>query len=277
MKHENVTFSALLDSFYIKAAEKGVELKPRLNFMLQISINIDKIKSKLKAPLKKLMHRARKMQMLEKVPEDMIIDEASAYKYLRDKINSINNEQADIIKTTIGKIDRRIGFEPHTMKDTKFDEYYRQWECKPARKKHIQQVERSIKSMASEFQVLNEEFNEIMVEVNAARDCLEELRIVVDQSFNKLLNSTKPEQAKRIIISEIKPMLNLIHKHQKDLGDKLKQVMAILKDYNTQRLLWAQFLIGMRSELTSQLEQVKPAEPSVTGDGKNHTSSSSQQ
>lgn len=279
MKHENLTFSALLDSFYIKAAEKGVELKPRLHFMLQISINIDKIKLKLKAPLKKLMHRTRKMKMLEKVPKDMIIDEENAYNYLRNKINAINNEQKDIIKTTLGKINRRIVFEPHTLKDDKFDEYYRQWECKPARKKHIQRVECSIKLMASEFQKLNEEFNEIMAEVNTARECLEELRIAVDHSFNKLLNSTKPKQAERIIISEIKPMLNIIHKQQKDLGEKLKFVTEILTDYNTQRLIWAQFLIGMRSKLPSQLIQVQPAEPelSVKDDRGNHASSPSQQ
>lgn len=224
---EDVTFRTLLEKFYEKAASKGMILKPKLDFMLQISDHV--LITQFQTPVEFLdetKHRA-------------------VGRRISKKIKEFNKRHTRKIQHIIAKICSFMAFNSPNKYDD-FINAFKKWEDRPVDVKQLQQIKTVLNCMEEEFKKLKDKFkNYTDTAVRVKKN------IQLDLGFAKsLLNNiskTKRSAVKASMKKELKPIVERLLHQQIKLIATLRNVILILFSYNEQRIIWAEFLIGMRN------------------------------
>lgn len=213
--------------------------------MLQITNKIDKIKKKLKAPLKTFVNSTNINEILKKVPADLYFNgETKASTFLRSTITLIDKRQATQNMNTIEEICTEFEFKPSYKQNKAFYKWFNKWDLNPVDHFHVQRVRGDIRKMAAEYENLLEQFNNELAAIDIARVDLDKFIALACSSFNKLLQTTYPAQITEIFI-DVEPMLNKILKQQSQFSENLSKLKTVLENYNKQRMIWAESIIGM--------------------------------
>lgn len=224
--------------------------------MLQITNKIDKIKKKLKAPLKTFVNSTNIDEIVRKVPADLYFNGGlKASKFLRSTINSIDMRQTTQNMNAIEEICTEFEFKPSYKKHRAFLKWFIKWDLNPVDQFHVQRVRGDIRKMAAEYENLLEKFNNELTAVHIARVDLDKFITLACSSLNILLQTTYPAQKTEIII-DVEPMLNKIHKQQSQFSKNLSELKTVLKNYNQQRMIWAESLIGMRESIEPSPKEI---------------------
>lgn len=249
---KDLTFSLLLDKFYAKAAEIDIQLKPKLDFMLNISENVNEIDSKFQASQKKLLNYEQRVEVLGKVPKGMIIKGVKTRGYLCGKLAFINDAQNIKKLSLYSDIVSAIAFKPLNKYDKEIGNSFEKWIQNPVDAEHIQRVMNHLEHMKSKYGELNKKFIEkidvlLKVKTNIGTDMLG-----ISKLFEKLLKTSNSEHAlTKFLLEEIVTYTAKIFDQQIQTLKTLVEIRETLDKYNEQRVKWAEYLIGMRNWLPS--------------------------
>lgn len=235
----------MLDRFYAKAAKVQINLRPQLDFILKISDDMDEIqfRTKLDVLFKEFMNASRTKQVLEKVPVSMQAMGRNARGFLATRINAIN-KRSEIEYTSTIKYDNG------------FYKSFKNWDHNPVDQAHVQQVVNDIGIMRSKYDELHGPFivemNAIYgVDVNFASDI-----DLANSLFDRLLASTNALEIRKLVEDSLQVTIRMADR-RKTRMTTLEHVRNILKDYNQWRIIWAEFIIGMRQTLSSERHLVQ--------------------
>lgn len=251
MNSEILAFSTLVEKLYAKMAETGISTRPKFEFILRISNDVDTIKSNFEAPFKKFMDNKTISKVMEKIPKDLIINGDKVLDVLFDKIGSINMQLL-----TIAAVKKNICLKISYKLPTKYESLISHWIQSAADKEHMLQVKNSAKSMTEMYELYHEKFNNEMKAMNNISNGIERSIRLFNLSIYSLLAVTDCKQ----IAANIKHLyayLDRVMKQQNDLMKNLEEVDHILDVYNMQRTYWAEFLVGLRKTLLSTRKSSK--------------------
>lgn len=251
---QNLTVSMVLDNFYAKSAASPKPVKTKFDFMLRITNNVEQIKTKLEVPINFFMDSAKVNQILSKLPETMKIKGLNARTYLSDQIDSINLHQMETIKEL--NMDICFAFSNQLpYYDKTFNNWYQQWNKKPADKKHLQNIEQNRKKIGKIFEEFNGMFRNGMKTVNEASTLLSKYINLGRSTFDNIEKLKNPQEAVKAIV-DLVPILEKISKQQEELIKSLGNVQSTLYLYNAQRIKWLDFLIELRKTPFSERQVI---------------------
>lgn len=255
---EELTFSLLLEKFYVKAAKANMPMKPKLDFILQISDDVVEIKSRLDAiPSMNLIDNTKRDSLMKIVPKEMQIRGRKASEYLYVHISAINNKQSKF-KHLGDDLWKRIAFEPSHKKDHLFRDSFKKWDHNAPNKKQILQVANDINSMQAENYEIFTQFTNGIKAVDEITANIATGSGSVNSLLDRLFLEKEDSEEFRKCIGDVVPILTEIANLQTSLFNNLRTVRSILKDYNRKRRKWADVLIGMRQTRTTSRKPVKP-------------------
>lgn len=262
---ENVTFSVLVSEFYAKMAEVNPFVNINLDFVLGISENIDKIKVNF-GVFNRFMSQERRNEIMEKVPSSLVINGKLARDLLQNNINFVDfGHMLDTMELNFD-IYSEISYNLANKNDKMnkcFNKSYKIWKHNPVDQKHMQQVAIDFESMELEYIRLRAVFEMKMNAKDEIKRNIETMIAAVDGMFDELLNVSKskeldPNSTIQQMVMAIVRDLTEIHKRRVEYMANLRNLRNILKDYNKSRVIWAEFLIGMRESLKSDSKPVQP-------------------
>lgn len=234
----------LLDNFCAKAEKFGINLKLNLTFMLKISNRVDLIKTQLKVPVEDFIDDERKNRILQKVPSDWKYDNKSTFRdVINRRIEAINDGQSNNIQIHNNYIVAELEIQTPMTYNRYFQDLYDEWNAHVMDKEHVKYVENLLKSMATEFQDLNEVFNESYKEVMKTKEELKSYMASAQTSFDALLKPRQKWNKREQIIQEVVCILNRTEAKQRDLAYELYQFRNSIKTYNKKRTKWARHFV----------------------------------
>lgn len=244
---ETITFSKLLNTFYGKAAEKHYAFRPKLDFILKISNETDDIKTRFDSLVNGFVDSTKRDKVLQKVPEDMKIDGFNTRTFFQEGIDSIIDGQMKTIKNLTVDICSKIKFELDDKNDSHFVNSFQKLKILPADPKLMQRVRDNMNAMNTDYNKLHEKFNEEMKRTDELRKIFETNAASVNLLFDQLirLSATNTEDFKRLA-KDIESAIVKLYMQQPQLFDSLEKIQDILENYNRQRLVWIEFLLGKR-------------------------------
>lgn len=224
--------------------------------MIKISDNIDEIKTTLEAQLGEFMNTKKKNQILEKIPQNLEINEKHAKELLRDEINSINYVQTTQITFQIINIGGEIAFKPPHKYDQVLYDAFKQWNKDPIDKDLVRRIVKESEFMRLEYNKFYEKFIGEMKTIDEIRENIRTDIVLANSLFDQLIQATDFSQIEKITIKSVS-VLSRISSHQFMLLENLRNVNKTLKDYNGRRVVWEEILIGMRKSLTAARKQLR--------------------
>ncbi|XP_031638186.1 uncharacterized protein LOC116351170 [Contarinia nasturtii] len=243
---DELTFSSLVDKVCAKADEKAINLKPKLSFVRSISINTDKIRTRLTALVTKFVDEKRINEILDKVPANTTaMDVNNAQRFLRTEFNRFKKKQSEKVDI-IDRIWSEVTIKP-PKRDWMFSCWFREWLQDPTDEMHMNRVKNNTKFMSSEYENLFKKFNNELIEAEKIKSNIDTFIGLAKTSFDKLFKSAKPEE----VINDVKPLMNRIYNNERELIKKLEAIECAVKEYNARRMIWVDFLVDLRATLTS--------------------------
>lgn len=252
--YEDPTLSALIEKFYARAEKKKIFLRPRLNFLLQLSCKNNNVREKFAAPVRMVIDDEKWEQLLAKLDQNNLTD-----LYLKLKVDLAIEFQKGHVQNRSQQILNGIDYHlPTYLEDADFYDSYQNWYNNPTEVEHIHKVEENIKTMANQFEKRNIKFNKEMKTVNEITAGLNMLMDNMDKVFDELWQTTDIKRIPDIIKYEAYPLIERIEKQQDALKPMLTNLSETLRMYNIVRKRWAEHLIGMRESLTKNRIPVAP-------------------
>lgn len=230
-KDDEVTFSSLLKTFYAKAEVAKIPMKPTLDFIFEIAKNFDELTYYLRKPMRKFIKNEEIKTAIEALPVNI-------------NITFINNliKNIDILNQEIRS---NIVIDPTFNNDAEFIRWYKQWAKSPVKREYVENVRKTMIPIKKELKKIEEEFISDMTDVY-------ELRV----SYKKDIRNSKGALAdcfeatdpvnRREKIKVFESFVRRIVRKLPKLLQSLENVNDTLKTYNSKRMSWAEFLIGMR-------------------------------
>lgn len=225
---------------------------------------MDQIIHKLEIPDHTLMDNAKMKRVLQKVPEQSIIDDYNARNFLSVRISIINE------KVTIDEICSGIRSQSISEHSEHFNDHFQQWLQKPVDREYLKNVAQYIPSMTNKYTDFYEKFNQNLCEVNEKRKTVDDFIKLTSPSFDSLLEAEDPIKI-RHIVQELGSITKKICEKQESLFKAYRIMLKTIRSYNIDRTQWAEYLIGMRKKCEFHDEKaekgnVKPRKKSI---GKN--------
>lgn len=259
---EDLTFSRFLEKFNKKAAEKGIDMGSRLNFIVRISNTVDKLRKKLDIPVKEFLDAETLEKVIKRVPKRTVItthdNKAALHKmygrdFLRQSIKFINDAQKIRIHSVSKEICNKIAFSPSIMYDKVFDDWFKVWDNDPIDETHVKLVYKELPVMIEEYEKLFKLFHKRLSEFEEGAAQVKFMSGLVTEGVDKILKLT-PEneadgvEAKQILVS-IVPLLERLFRAQGIVCQALEDIRNVLTVYNRNRIRWVEFLMAMRESL----------------------------
>lgn len=254
--YERTTFDSVVTNFCRKAKWNESEMNPK--FIVQFHEEIDTFITEILALDENLMDESEKEQVLAKVPENLNIDQIDAHFMLLHKIDYINIEIGEKIKSKTSAIRNATSFRCPSEYPNRpyFEDSFRAWLQNPAKTAQIKRIRTDFYVMQKTYDALLKCFNE---EIKAMREITAGLKPKLEQAnhlFVNLLESRDSKTAKEFI-EQVIPILDEITRDKEDVFLNIENVQKILDYYNEQRLTWVEFLIGIKTALPSYPKEVK--------------------
>lgn len=237
---EDPTFFTILEIFYAKAEH----MKSKLDFMLNITDNINEHKDKLEVP---------ENDFIETKPRDQAmryIAGGGTRSFLIKKSDLFNQRQTTIIPKLNEEICSFMAFKSVNKYDN-FIGSFEQWVHKSTDTKHVQQVENNLESMKSKFNEFHQKFNYFMITADKLRASIK-TDIASVNSLYENLSKTRESKTVAQMTEKVEWITDIVVYEQTNLIATLRNVICVLFNYNEQRITWAEFLIGMRNSPTSK-------------------------
>lgn len=239
-----MTFPSLVEEFYTKAERAGVNLRPNLDFMFQISKELKDIKRLLGKPMESLNFNSDVVKnVMRAVPVDRLIGRAS--RNVKDRTDLIIVQTRKIAKLNskiYSKIDLKL---THETTDYEFIHTYDDWNSDAADVYHLKQVKNSIKSMKSVNNRFLEKLKEEFKDVSKRRSFCSATMKLINTAFLELSQSNESNQ--------IEAKVGGLESHLVRMNSELTNMIITLgnieirvNEYNAQRVKWADVLIGLR-------------------------------
>lgn len=245
---EDLTFLSVVEKIYNKADERAIKLKPKLSFVRSISINVDKIKSRLNALVTEFWDDKKIKEILGKIPAGTtIMNVANAWSFLRTKCDQIKIMQIEKVEI-IDRIWNGVNVKP-AKKDWIFKFWFKEWNQDPVDEMHMDRVKNSTKTMSAEYDKLFKKFNAELTEAEKIKSNIDTFIGLANRSFGKLFE--KPPAKPQEVANDVKPLMDRIYNHEKGLITKLLAIENAVKEYNERRMVWVDFLIDLRETMTS--------------------------
>lgn len=259
---DDPTYLSLLEIFLAKADGNVTGMRQRLNFTLNLSKDMDKIKTKIVDAGKVFLSPSKREQVLARVPKTIFItadqQRVIAHYLLNKRFVTIYHSTVKIKKIT-NEILSEIALKPLNQIDEHFDRWYRRWDPNCIDNDHIAKIKENIRSIASVYEQIHGHFMKDMRVVNEVKANLDMLIGLAYSSIERLLNSTvsakqfyqetelieERTDLLTVILGDLDPILERIPIQQDLLTRKLIKLNNWLVKYNEKRTIWAEFMIGM--------------------------------
>lgn len=252
---ESVRFSLLLEKVYAKSPGTSIS-KPNLDFLLTVPISIERMRNNFRMFHTTFVNKPMKDKLLKKVPPEGELDEIIYSWLLNQKIDTINQLHTNQISPVLNDIYTELAIQMPSKRNSKFDESFKNWLENPTDSIHIQRIETDLNAMIIQYnQTLVTFNNELEASVDVSKGIVAEIK-QANALFDKLLKQRDVNQAK-VIVGEVSNILDKIPTRESVLIRNLRDVKSALYKYNNQRVIWAEFLIGMRETLDSPSKPVE--------------------
>lgn len=232
----------------------------KLNFITQKFDQIEKFKARLNKPLKLSVTNSSINEYVQEVPENYLLEEMKARDYLSSMIDKIVDQQSNLLKQKRAKVSASIVIDARKLDDYKvLNESFVNWSKNPTSEKHMKNVDKEISKMKTEFDNCQSLFTSELdtmrkFEVNITGDITVARELLKDIWHTTFL----AENLSLEMLRKAGLQLKFIHIAQNALGEMLDYMYKrILQDYNKKRIVWVQFIIGMRKSLNPK-EKPKP-------------------
>lgn len=193
--------------------------------------------------------------MLTHVPQNMLLNGTNARQYLREKIDAINEGQTNSIKTIDDQICTKLAYRSQGIQDNDIVTSYNNWVENSFDQNHLKQINGEFPTMKSKFDNWQQTFKADLTAATALRG---EIKTSIYKTAPIFLSVTKlPVKAAEITETKLDPALDAILAGQYRLIKKLESMSDTLSKYNSERMKWVEFLIGMRDTLDSDPKPVE--------------------
>lgn len=215
------------------------------------------------------MDEAKKRELLSKVPKHLrATKRTNVFDYLEDKIESIIL-QAETIKELNDEI--IIGFTNQLpVCDKVFKARFDRWDKNPADMELLQKVKENIKSFGADYEKYNTEFRKEMKTVDDASKTLYKSMESASSLFDDILRS----ETKTITVEQANDMMKQarrIVRQQEELITQLRIVQVIQYNFNTERMKWANIIIGLTESSASVEKTAKKQQHLILFNGSNRS------
>lgn len=251
---KDVSFAEFVKTFYEKAAERNIDMKPSLDFMLKISDKVDELNSRFKdfesnQELKPKFKMGAKK--LRKVPGKIWRkyateeDQKKVSGYI-DEIAKNWFQKTEIPKTKF--LCSEIAYKLPNASDKKFDSMYQAWLTKSLKDTDLASLQSLIKeTWTKEFNGMLREFRAAVAQLDTYTRNLHALIATVNSLIDTL---EKPTDSARETLENLQSNMREIREIQNKLLQSVLGVNEILRSYNAKRLEWTTHIIqcGTRVE-----------------------------
>ncbi|XP_031624035.1 uncharacterized protein LOC116341232 [Contarinia nasturtii] len=242
---KDVTCSTFLDQFYAKASKQGFDFRPRLSVILGITNDSKRIIKKCQAPIKEFVDHTKLLR-------------------LQNTIGLLKHHIVKAYEKTIetrflyDDIIRELEFKLPIKTDKIFRKSYEKWEKdSEIDKSRLEFVNNTIGAMALDYSELHKGFKEHLEAADQTKVIVEKYFDSANTSFDTFLNITPDTKNKKCIIWEVAKIILAIQKEQDQLLVHLESMKNILRVYNEQRLIFIEYIMGMRESLIAGRDEVE--------------------
>lgn len=229
---DSPAFSEIVNKYYGEVKT----MKPKLDFMLQITKNVNEIKKKFEVPVTDFIDNATRDKFLKTFSYEDI------RKFYQGNNDLFNNRQTEKVKVLNDEFCKELEFNSPNKYEN-FSASYENWASKPIDAKRVKDSD--IKSIKTDFKTLQNKFNNYIDVVGK----LKASNKADVGSINSLYNNipkTRDSKTKAKMIKRLGTTTERLVSEQTELITNMRNAMVTLLNYNEQRITWAEFLIGMR-------------------------------
>lgn len=224
-------------------------LEPRLDFILNISNNTHQLKAKLLIPLTPIMTNAKRDEVAKKVPKMVTVKGIDGNTFLRKFITQMDESQTRILNHFKEEASAEFKYEL-PQNDEALKESFNIWVNHGIEHIRHENLEMKIRTVESEYSNFYEQFKRKMDIVDEITHFIGGITVLLNIKCDKLIRSKDQKHAINIF-DELGSVSTILSEQQLLLRQNLEQLKEILKQYNENRKIWVEFLIGMRTSLNS--------------------------
>lgn len=171
-------------------------------------------------------------------------------------ISKANSQRDDVTEKYFNFRSEIVHKMPKMVDNIDFDSSFKNWLRNPTNVDHMKKVKNTLGSMKTEYDQLHEKFKRELNEVNVERANIEKNVEAVNNLMEKFFHTKVNRQIADGLSGDLSNLVYGVETLRNSLIEKLKNVIKTLEEYNQKRIIWAEFLIGMRDTLTTQPKAV---------------------
>lgn len=222
----------------------------KLNLMLAISTDANQLDFELATDMRIVMKNEKKQRVLNKLPELMRIKKDPVRHYFFHRIDTNNEIQEDINKLS-KEIRAELAVDTPNTYSPDFDAIFAGWSNSKYNKTHKLLIKGNIKTMKSNLGKYNFHFNNLLGEIIRLRNDVDDIMRGVIRLYDGFLKDDYSFKGSNIVVRSLADLIKklddetaLLYHEQNKLYEKLGVIKLLLENYNKQRALWAEFLMG---------------------------------
>lgn len=229
-----MTFYTIVTTLYSKADEKNINLRPKLDIMLQISKDIGTIRSKFAATVHDFINETGRKKVLREVPANMKVNEVEARQVLDDFITVLKDGRK-LERDSCMAIVLEIDVKYPKKYSNRIDKLFMQWKGKSITKERINYIKDLLKSQAQPYTSFTNSLNDAIIKLENEKTKFQiTFFMPLCTLFDEVLK-TKNRQKTGEIIEKMVSQTEAIGRQQLIFARRIKDVCAILKSYNVWR------------------------------------------
>ncbi|XP_031624142.1 uncharacterized protein LOC116341307 [Contarinia nasturtii] len=218
---EKRTFSETVNKFYNEVKP----MKSKLDFMLQITKNINEIKKNFEVPVSDFINNEARDECLKTFLYD---DIRKFYQENDDLFNKRQTEKVNILNTE---------FCNALESPNKYENFSESIDAKRVK-------DTDLKAMQTDFTTLQKKFNSYIDNVYKLKASNKADVGSINSLYNNILK-TRNSKTKAIMIKRLETTTDRLVSEQTKLIGNIRNAISILLKYNQQRITWTEFLIKM--------------------------------
>ncbi|XP_031636545.1 uncharacterized protein LOC116349306 [Contarinia nasturtii] len=242
---QDLSFDVFLDTYYNRANASGNNIPENLEFMREISLNIDHIRDQFSRCAQTLADEEGKANLLSKVPAGLKVNGLDGVEFWTHRLSNVNGGQKLVWETHQGIINEIDSVLPVHIDPHFYNNFYN-WCHHPFDGEQCALIQTKwLKSMAGIHSTFGVNLDKVTKEVFEVKETLSKNISQANDWFDVILNAnTKPAKVLEAF-KKVEPFTNTITSVQSLLLPKLKNVKKLLNLYNQQRTIWANFMMGL--------------------------------
>lgn len=215
-----------------------VEIK-KLDFLVQITDKIPKLKEELKTPVK--LYETPSIESISAaVPSGMVHGHELATTFIENAINAINRKQLNEITTIYNEVSALLNMETSDKFGNGFGKLFSAWQQKTCT---AEQIEKHVKSISSDYQKIKKKFEKEYLAAKAAVDGVR-ANIAGAEVIMRSLVRDEVDDATYHMNEYVFNILTVIAQKQTETIKGLQKLKPILVEYNTKRASWTKTIVG---------------------------------